>query len=88
MKIVPQNNRAFSFVECTTPAVGMETGKILDYQITASSEISPASLGRLNGRFAWCPLTEVNEYIQVRRTVIYVTYTMQYFCDLEKMCSL
>ena len=51
----------------------METGEILDSQLTASSEYSAsyfASLGRLNGRFAWCPLTDVNGYIQVRSQVL------------------
>lgn len=31
----------------------METGEIPDSQITASNAYSPASLARINGRFAW-----------------------------------
>ena len=55
---------SFAFVECAAPAVGIETGDILDSQLTASS--GETSQARLNGQFAWCPLSEgVNEYIQV-----------------------
>lgn len=44
----------------------METGEIADSQITASSEYSPATLARINGRFAWCPMSKrLNEYVQV-----------------------
>ena len=51
-------------VECTAPAIGIETGDILNSQMTAST--GNASLARLNGRFAWCPLIDgYGEYIQV-----------------------
>ena len=44
----------------------MENGKIADSQITASSQVTPAFLARLNGRFAWCSgAPQNNPYIQV-----------------------
>ena len=53
-------------VECTAPAIGIETGGILNSQMTAST--GNASLARLNGRFAWCPLIDgYGEYIQVKK---------------------
>lgn len=52
---------------CTAPAVGMETGDILDSQLSASS--GDPSKARLNGVGAWCrqwPETaNENVYIQV-----------------------
>ena len=52
---------------CTAPAVGMETGDILDSQLSASS--GDPSKARLNGVEAWCrqwPETaNENVYIQV-----------------------
>lgn len=57
--IIPQT-------ECTAPSLGMENGKIADSQITASSQVTPAFLARLNGRFAWCSgAPQNNSYIQV-----------------------
>ncbi|CAH3187471.1 unnamed protein product [Porites evermanni] len=50
--------------ECTAPAIGIETGSILNAQMTSST--GNASLARLNGRFAWCPLIDgYGEYIQI-----------------------
>lgn len=57
------------FVECTASAVGIEIGKIFDSQFVASS--GNASLARLNGRFAWCPMIDgYGEYIQVGITQV------------------
>lgn len=54
------------FVECASPSIGIEKGKILGSQMTASS--GDASLARLKGRFAWCPSSDaLNEYIQVNK---------------------
>lgn len=58
------------FVECTATAVGIEIGKIFDSQFVASS--GNASLARLNGRFAWCPMIDgYGEYIQLGITQVY-----------------
>lgn len=58
------------FVECTATAVGIEIGKNFDSQFVASS--GNASLARLNGRFAWCPMIDgYGEYIQVGITQVY-----------------
>lgn len=51
-------------LECAAPAIGIETGSILNSQMTATT--GNASLARLHGRFAWCPLIDgYGEYIQV-----------------------
>ena len=51
--------------ECTSPAVGIDRGNILDSQMQAST--GNASLARLNGASAWCPVREgLGEYIQVK----------------------
>ena len=53
------------FAECTSPSVGIERGNILDSQMQAST--GNASLVRLNGESAWCPVREgLGEYIQVK----------------------
>ena len=58
------------FVECTATALGIEMGKIFDFQFVTSS--GNASLARLNGRFAWCPMIDgYGEYIQVGITQVY-----------------
>ena len=45
-------------------------GKIFDSQFVTSS--GNASLARLNGRFAWCPMIDgYGEYIQVGITQVY-----------------
>lgn len=46
----------------------METGEILDSQITASSQNSArASLARLNQHSVWCAgVKAINEFIEVR----------------------
>jgi len=51
----------------------METGEVLDSQISASSEgsLAYASMARLNGRYSWCSSTGPdNEFIQVRKKVV------------------
>jgi hypothetical protein len=62
---------------CQTPqALGMESGKIANDQLSASSSFDPTSLGPQNGRLqrelgggAWCPQRQIDansyEYIQV-----------------------
>ena len=51
-------------LECAAPAIGIEMGSILNFQMTAST--GNASLAQLHGRFAWCPLIDgYGEYIQV-----------------------
>ena len=53
--------------DCTAPAVGIETGEILDSQLSASS--GDPSNARLNGAKTWCktwPGSESeNVYVQV-----------------------
>lgn len=55
--------------ECTAPAVGIETGEILDSQLSASS--GDPSNARLNGAKTWCrtwPGSESeNVYVQVTK---------------------
>lgn len=55
----------YPFKECSAPAVGMETGEILDSQMTASTGVT--SRARLNGHTAWCPVypNDVTPHIQV-----------------------
>lgn len=56
--------------ECTSPAVGIDRGNILDSQMQAST--GNASLARLNGASAWCPVREgLGEYIQVKSNNIW-----------------
>ena len=51
-------------LECAAPAIGIETGRILNSQMTATT--GNASVARLHGRFAWCLLIDgYGEYIQV-----------------------
>ena len=65
-KWITKRKIIISQTECTALSLGMENGKIADSQITASSEISPTFLARLNGRFAWCSrVSQNNSYIQV-----------------------
>ena len=66
------------FVECTATAVGIEMGEILDSQFVASS--GNASLARLNGRFAWCPMIDgYGEYIQVGEVYDIINCTQHSF---------
>ena len=61
------------FIECFAPAIGMETGAILDSQMTASSEndFNKVSFARLNANRVWCPTgdIELTEWIQVKRVI-------------------
>ena len=55
--------------KCTGTAVGLESGKITDDQITSSSDSYHlySSKGRLNGPEGWCPLSSFNrnDFLQV-----------------------
>lgn len=55
--------------ECFAPAIGMETGAILDSQMTASSEndFNKVPFARLNANRVWCPTgdIELTEWIQI-----------------------
>ncbi|XP_073232297.1 lactadherin-like [Porites lutea] len=56
--------------ECFAPAIGMETGAILDSQMTASSEhdFAKVPFARLNANIsAWCPTgdIELTEWVQI-----------------------
>ena len=62
------------FIECFAPAIGMETGAILDSQMTASSEhdFAKVPFARLNANIsAWCPTgdIELTEWVQVKRVI-------------------
>ncbi|KAI6204739.1 hypothetical protein M3Y94_00711500 [Aphelenchoides besseyi] len=66
----------FDLEKCPVTALGMESGKIDDSQITASSAFDPQSVGPQNARIrteknsgAWCPKTQIKngsyEFLQL-----------------------
>ncbi|XP_050425445.1 discoidin domain-containing receptor 2 [Adelges cooleyi] len=71
----PESTGSFSYHECNTP-LGMESGKILDTDITASSSYDLGTVGPHRGRLklesnggAWCPKGVVSndgrQYLEV-----------------------
>ena len=54
-------------VDCQKAALGMESGAILDGQITASSEhqVFLAELGRLQGDACWGATGDINQWLQI-----------------------
>ena len=68
-------NSGFKPLPCEEDAIGIETGRIVDSQMTSNSSAQgfEAHKGRLNHEHAWCASSALPSYIQVD---LRTTYTV------------
>uniref|UniRef100_A0AC34QPD2 Discoidin domain-containing receptor 2 n=1 Tax=Panagrolaimus sp. JU765 TaxID=591449 RepID=A0AC34QPD2_9BILA len=81
-------SQSLNLEKCDRSALGMESGEILDEQITASSSFDEQSVGPQNARIrtekasgAWCPKTQIRngsyEFLQVNLNLTHLITTVE-----------